>query len=390
MIKIEYTVLLLISFSILANESNGAVIKTKENSKNQTLSKKDTVQYANYTDGPYVKWNRKRKIKALYFYTNGKNERVKKVKKNFRANTDTFNMYGFYNDTNVYRLHYHNKIEKSDFQGVEKIFVMGDVHGAYLPMIKLLKYNKVIDNNLNWTFGKGHLVFTGDIFDKGNYVTECLWFIYILEQKAERAGGKVHLVLGTHEFLELNNFNGYLTDKYNFLFTKKYRYYSDYYSKKYILGKWLRTKNMVLIINENLFVHGGISPEFFNLNLNVEESNILARKYLDNPFKYKKEKDIKVIIGRSGPFWYRGFNKGEKGYNDISEVFLNKVLNFYNVERIIFGHTEKQKIEPTFSGKLINIDVPLGIEGVECEALLINEQGFFRVYSNKSPEGILN
>ena len=35
----------------------------------------------------------------------------------------------------------------------------------------------IIDKNLNWKFGKGHLVVLGDIFDRGSMVTEVLWHL---------------------------------------------------------------------------------------------------------------------------------------------------------------------------------------------------------------------
>mgnify|MGYP000951887711 CR=1 FL=1 len=57
----------------------------------------------------------------------------------------------------------------------------------------------MIDQNLNWTFGKGHLVLVGDFVDRGVFVTQVLWLIYKLEQDAENQGGQVHFVIGNHE-----------------------------------------------------------------------------------------------------------------------------------------------------------------------------------------------
>ena len=52
-------------------------------------------------------------------------------------------------------------------------------------MLELLTNNKIIDEQGDWAFGTGHFVITGDIFDRGDKVTEILWFIYELEQQAE-------------------------------------------------------------------------------------------------------------------------------------------------------------------------------------------------------------
>ena len=58
---------------------------------------------------------------------------------------------------------------------------------------------------LNWTFGNGHLVLVGDFVDRGFSTTQVLWFIYKLEQEAEKQGGYVHYILGNHE---LKNMQG--------------------------------------------------------------------------------------------------------------------------------------------------------------------------------------
>ena len=62
--------------------------------------------------------------------------------------------------------------EKSTYNKVKKIIALSDIHGQYDLTIELLKNNKVIDKELNWNFGKGHLVIAGDIFDRGDKVNE--------------------------------------------------------------------------------------------------------------------------------------------------------------------------------------------------------------------------
>ncbi|MBC8396334.1 MAG: metallophosphoesterase, partial [Flavobacteriales bacterium] len=62
--------------------------------------------------------------------------------------------------------------EKSTFKKIKKIAALSDIHGQYDLAIELLKNNKIIDEELNWSFDKGHLVITGDIFDRGDKVNE--------------------------------------------------------------------------------------------------------------------------------------------------------------------------------------------------------------------------
>ena len=92
---------------------------------------------------------------------------------------------------------------RSTYRDVDSIFVVGDVHGQYDQLVNLLKRSGIINDDLAWIGGKAHLVFLGDLFDRGNAVTKVLWFIYSLEAQAEAAKGKVHLVLGNHEIMAL-------------------------------------------------------------------------------------------------------------------------------------------------------------------------------------------
>ncbi len=45
-------------------------------------------------------------------------------------------------------------------------------------------------------------------------MTECLWLIYSLEEKAKAAGGYVHFILGNHEIMNMQGDFRYVQDKY--------------------------------------------------------------------------------------------------------------------------------------------------------------------------------
>ncbi len=97
---------------------------------------------------------------------------------------------------------------------MDSIGVITDIHGEYNIYIDLLKAAGIIDRNLNWKFGKGHLVVLGDIFDRGSMVNEVLWHLFGLEKQAEKAGGMVHVLLGNHEFLVLRKDLSFINEKY--------------------------------------------------------------------------------------------------------------------------------------------------------------------------------
>ncbi len=92
---------------------------------------------------------------------------------------------------------------KCVWTGVERIVAVGDLHGDYDAFIYILKVNKIIDEENHWIAGKTHLVQIGDIFDRGTQAKRILDFLMILEKEAEVAGGKVHALIGNHEFMNI-------------------------------------------------------------------------------------------------------------------------------------------------------------------------------------------
>jgi hypothetical protein len=71
---------------------------------------------------------------------------------------------------------------------VDSLFVVGDVYGEFGRLLGLLGNTGFIDANRKWVGGERHVVFLGDIFDRGAEVTRVLWFLYELERQARAAG----------------------------------------------------------------------------------------------------------------------------------------------------------------------------------------------------------
>src|SRR4030042_514591 len=90
-----------------------------------------------------------------------------------------------------------------EWSGVDKIIVIGDLHGDYESFIRILKGTEVIDPDLHWAAGKAHFVQMGDIMDRGIDARKILDDLMRLEKEAEAAGGMVHVLLGNHEELNL-------------------------------------------------------------------------------------------------------------------------------------------------------------------------------------------
>ncbi len=273
--------------------------------------------------------------------------------------------------------------EPSVSSGNPVLFVVSDIEGNYYALSKLLIGNGVTDANLNWTFGKKHLVVVGDMVDRGSYVTQVLWLLYKLEREAKAAGGQVHFVLGNHDIMCMAGDDRYASDKYLNVARKLKVNYKELYGQHSEIGRWMRTKNAIEKIGDYLFVHGGISPAILNLKLSVEEMNAKLRPYYGQVITGSAPSDVQQLFGTAGLFWYRGYVKEKEGaYAKASPQEVMEILTHYQVRSIIVGHCIVDQIEANYEGAVITVDVEhpeAGYSGPDCQALLIEDGKMYRV-----------
>jgi hypothetical protein len=245
-----------------------------------------------------------------------------------------------------------------EFSGDFPVAALSDFHGKYDLMIELLTNNKIIDENKNWAFGKGHFVITGDIFDRGDKVTEILWFLYDLEQQAQKAGGDIHLTLGNHEVMVLNGDLRYLHPKYIETAKKLGKPFEKLFTKDSIIGNWLRSKPVLVKVNNMLFAHGGFHPSLAAeqrsiIEINTAFKDSLVKSELDNP----REGWAKFLHKSNGPIWYRGYFATERGKDDgATSTEIDLLLKHFDVKHLIVGHTSQKQIETRYQGRVIAID----------------------------------
>jgi len=329
------------------------------------------LKKASLNDGPYIfKVNDSFKVRWI---ENGQLKRSNVKAEDFPEIKKKFNLLFDYKDlSDTYLLKKeHNQV----YKGVDSISIISDIHGEYGFYIDLLKGMGIIDKNLNWSFGKGHLVVLGDVFDRGDMVTEALWHLFGLEKQAEKAGGKIHLLLGNHEFMILSNEVRYSSNKYYEIEKLMFTSYSDLYSDESVLGRWLRTKPVMISINDILFVHGGISIDMVRRNLNLEITNrIYSERILGKDTKTINEnEDLKFLINENGPIWYRGYFDNSV----FCEMKMDSILTFYSMKQIVVGHTQCDVINTLFGSKVLGIDTGVQDE-VPSEMLLIKEGKYYR------------
>jgi hypothetical protein len=266
-------------------------------------------------------------------------------------------------------------VEKTDYAGASRLFILSDIEGNFSAFKKLLQAGGVIDNDFNWAFGNGHLVLTGDFVDRGEQVNEVLWLIYSLEDKAKTAGGYVHYILGNHEIMNMNGDLRYVHPKYMESAGLLNEGFTSLYGPNAELGRWLRTKNVMEKIGEILFVHGGVSAQVNTMDLSTTRLNKLVRPHYDDSIMEFKNPQLDILYSEYGPFWYRGYYTGNPSGHART---VDSTLLLYRVKRIATGHTViADTISTLLGGKVINTDVH-HLKG-HSEALLVEEGKYYRV-----------
>lgn len=273
--------------------------------------------------------------------------------------------------------------EPVEFKAPDKIFAISDIEGEFEAFRNLLIANKIIDNQYNWIFGKGHMVICGDLFDRGKEVPATLWLLYKLEQDARAKGGYVHTILGNHDIMNLSGDVRYVTPKYfenaKFLNAE----YMELYAPDTELGRWLRSKNLIEKIGDNLCLHAGVAPAINGLNMSLEEINKICRPNYDKAKKKDQFTDQRALVffdgTKSSLFWYRGYFNEPK----IEEKDLDETLNLYKVKRVIVGHTIiPSNVGFYYNAKVLGLDVNQHKD--QHEAALYENKQWYKVNTTGS------
>ena len=335
-----------------------------------SYAQNDSGSKYTFNDGPYI------------FYENGLS--IARWVRNGQLETDTLRAgapmkieAGVSASFNPAYLHTDGSFEPSletTFKGVDKIAAVSDIHGQYEVLLKLLQVHHIVDDGGNWAFGQGHLVVVGDVFDRGDEVTEILWLIHKLEQQAEQANGKVHYLLGNHEVMVLQGDLRYINKKYRYTSASMRLPYNEIFGPDTYLGRWLRSKPIAISINKTAFVHAGFSQQYLQLGLSNEQLNETFREQIiGQPEDSILAKPLlRVLYDEQGPIWYRGyFDEG------FTKTQAQAILRQIRKKNIVVGHTSFEAIVSLFRNKIIGIDSSIKF-GKSGEILLYENKHFYR------------
>lgn len=229
-----------------------------------------------------------------------------------------------------------------------RIVVIGDLHGDLDATRRALLLGGAIDADDNWIGGELIVVQTGDRLDRGDDEQEILDLFEALRSSAAEAGGAVHALLGNHELMNAKGDLRYVTeggftdfaDAVDFdpadsslaRFPPLHRARMAAFLPGRPYALQLAERSVVLEVNDNLFVHGGVLPR--HVEYGIEKINAETRAWL------RGEADRPAILdGSDSPQWSRLYSDGAD--EDACEV-LRRVLREVGAKRMIVGHTVQE------------------------------------------------
>lgn len=292
----------------------------------------------------------------------------------------------------------------------QRIVAVGDLHGDYDAWHAIARAAGLINASGHWSGGKTTLVQLGDVTDRWADSLKIIRSLQQLQKEAPRAGGRVIVVLGNHEAMNLLGDNRYTTPGEYAAFVDRdsaarrdrvyeanraqldaaYRALDPKITPEQVrakwtaehplgwvehrlawgpsgeLGQWAARNPAVVKIGGNLFVHGGLSAEYATVPLDELNRRVAAAMAAadDSPKS--------VLNDPLGPLWYRGLvgrdvdAEAERTENTRAlpaaprptiDQELTAVLAAYGAQRMVIAHTPLLSgIVITNGGRLARID----------------------------------
>lgn len=259
-----------------------------------------------------------------------------------------------------------------------RIVAIGDVHGDYESMRRVLILVGLIDDLDRWIGGDAILVQVGDQLDRGDQERRIIDELERLATEAHAAGGAVYPLLGNHETMNVSEDFRYVTlggwsdfadvahntdDPALATYTSSERGRVAAFRPGGPYARILARHNVMMLVGATLFAHGGILPAHAQYGL--EAINHETRQWILGATPRPA-----VLSGEDSPVWSRHYSSDT---DDADCALLQDVLQRTGAVRIVVAHTvQSSGINSACDDKIWRVDVGLAAHyGGAPEALEI-------------------
>jgi hypothetical protein len=227
-----------------------------------------------------------------------------------------------------------------------RLVALGDVHGDPQRAKEALKLAALVDEEGHWIGGAATFVQLGDMVDRGPDSKGAIALFRRLQEEAPKSGGKVIVVMGNHEAMNMQGDWRYVSPEDLASYGGK-EARTKAFSAEGEEGKWIQTLPAVAKVGDTIFVHGGVIPTWASKGIDAINQELTATL-----------KPGLINTDPDQPLWYRGFINGAA---EQECALLDESLRLLGARRMVVGHTRspENKIRVRCGGKLVGIDVSL-------------------------------
>ena len=244
-----------------------------------------------------------------------------------------------------------------------RVVAIGDVHGDFQALIRVLRLVGAINNQNTWVGGNMVVVQVGDQLDRGDGERAIIDTLERLADEAHAQGGAVYPLNGNHETMNVDEDFRYVTaggwsefsdiphtpwDSAVAAYPTSQRGRFSAFRPGGPYAEILAGHNTTMVVGDSIFIHGGILPEHVsfgleNLNLQVQR---WMKGYIGKPA---------LLGGDASPVWSRHYSQNPSS-SDCA--MLESVLDAVGVSRMVVAHTvQSQGINSACNGQVWRVDV---------------------------------
>lgn len=244
-----------------------------------------------------------------------------------------------------------------------RVVAIGDLHGdfdAARRVMRLIGATNIYDQ---WIGGDLVVVQVGDQTDRGDGERAIIDMFERLSDEAYAAGGALYVLNGNHEVMNIEEDFRYVTSggwnefadiSLNNAPARVWDYpaYQRGRVAAFLPGgpyaSILGEHNTIIVVNDTLFVHGGVHMS--HVNAGLENINSAVQSWMKG---YRAKPP--VLSGDESPIWSRKFSRNT-GRSDC--LYLERVLDAVGVSRMVVAHTvQPNGITSACNGQVWRVDV---------------------------------
>jgi len=225
---------------------------------------------------------------------------------------------------------------------VNRIIIIGDVHGDIKRFKSILIDSKIINNNLEWIAEPANTIIIqlGDQIDSKNRVStnewevlqdyEMIYFTEHLNNIARTKGGFCISLIGNHELMNIIGDFSYVSNK-SLDDNRK-----DLFKPKGSISLILAKRPLIIKINDLLFCHAKLEYRHLEIlkkyNKDIFYLNQIWKTYLETNRVSLEDKEIfdSIILSNTGILWNRNNNNKDE---------TAKLFKELNITYMFLGHT---------------------------------------------------